>query len=84
MNPEKEKELARIKKDFLKIKKDHKLTKAEVDDFMSDATMLLGIFALRRKKEIKTFIEEMLSFGEKNNLAVSGLRLELKSILKRK
>ena len=84
MNPDEEQELERIKKDFSKIKKDNKLSKAEVDDFLTDITKLLGIYAADRKRELASLIEEMIIFGEENDLAVQGCRIEFESIKKGK
>ncbi|MBR9692057.1 hypothetical protein GOV06_04695 [Candidatus Woesearchaeota archaeon] len=84
MNPEEKKEIDKITKVFSRIKKDNRLSKAEVDDFMSDITKLIGIYAVDRSSQIAALLEEMLSFGDKNNLAVQGSRLEFENIKKGK
>ena len=81
----KEKEdIARIKKDFLKIKKDNKLSKAEADDLMSDITRLLGIYAVDKDKTIAALLEKMISFAEDNALAIDGPRIQFEQLKKGK
>ena len=84
MNPEEREEVDRITKEFYKIKKDEKLSVHEVDDFMSDLSRLIGIYAIDKTNEIAALIEEMLSFGEENNLAVEGSRIHFEDIKKGK
>ena len=51
---------------------------------LADVTKLLGIYAIDRKKELASLLEEMISFGEENDLAVQGSRLEFDRIKKGK
>ena len=76
-------DIARFKKDFSKLKK-KKLTKQDEDKLTTAITGLLGLFAIRRRKEVGKLIEEMISFGEKRNLAVQGSRVEFDRIKKGK
>ncbi|MBD3354963.1 hypothetical protein GF361_03180 [Candidatus Woesearchaeota archaeon] len=84
MNSEEKEEFERIKKDFSDITEDKKLSKAEADDFMSDITKLIGIYALDKDSEIEKLIKKMLDFGDKNNLAVQGSILEFEAVKKGK
>ena len=84
MNPAEKEDIIRIKKAFSKIKKDKKLSKAEVDDLMSDLTNLLGIYATDKSKELAALLEEMISFGEKNALSVEGSKLQFEQLKKGK
>ena len=77
-------DIDRIKKAFSKIKKDKKLSDAEVDDLMSDTSELIGIYSIDKNNKIASLIQEMLSFGEKNNLVTQGLKLEFERVKKRK
>ena len=75
----KKEELSTIRKSFAKVKKDNKLSNKEIDDLVSDITQLLGIYRLEKTKEIAQLLEEMIAFGEVNNLSVQGLRIEFEA-----
>jgi len=82
MNPEEKEEFERIKEDFSKIAKDKKLSRAEADDFMSDITKLIGIYAIDKDKQVEELIEKMIEFGDKNNLSTQGLEIEFEAVKK--
>ena len=84
MNPEEKEDVDRITKVFYKIKKDKKLSVQEVDDLVTDLSRLIGIYSIDKATSIAVLIEEMLLFGEENNLAVQGLRMEFEDIKKGK
>lgn len=84
MGTEEKEDIRQIRKDFYKIKKDSKLSDAEIDDIMADITKLLGILAIERDDELAALLEEMISFAEDNNLMVEGSKFELEAIRKGK
>ncbi len=84
MNPEEKEEIDSITKEFYKIKQDKKLSVQEVEGFMTSISRLIGIYAIDKTHQIAALIEEMLSFGDENDLAVQGIKLEFENIKKGK
>ena len=84
MIPKEKEEISRIQKAFSKVKKDKKLSKAEVDDLMSDITRLLGIYATDKNKTTADLLEKMISFAENNALAIDGPSIQFEQLKKGK
>ena len=84
MELEEKKDVYRLKKDFSRLKNKKEFTKQDEDKLITDVAGLLGVYAVDKRKETASLIEEMLAFAEEKNWAVQGSRIEFDRIKKGK
>ena len=60
MELEEKKDVYRLKKDFSRLKNKKEFTKQDEDKLITDVAGLLGVYAVDKRKETASLIEEML------------------------
>ena len=76
MLPEEKITIEKKKRAFSILKDKKKLTLKDKEKLISDLTILLGIYATNRSKELEKLIKAMIDFGKSKLLAVQGVIVE--------
>ena len=72
MLPEEKNTIDKKKKDFSKLRDKKKLTLKDAEKLTSDLSILLGIYATNKIKELERLITSMIDFGKSKQWAVQG------------
>jgi len=82
MLPEEKITISKIKNSFSILNDKKKLNVNDAEKLISDITILLGIYAFDKTKELERLIKSIIDFGKSRQWAVQGCIIEFNRIKK--